>query len=135
MASQKETDTLKQDVNRKYRHYNRGAKLWSLTHHGVLYGSAIASASAAVIVQLQDLPVGVALSPTDLSTLLAALAALLATTAGVGGFERKWRANRVSRTKMELLRERLELNLIDIGDALDKYSEILNEHDAAIGGS
>lgn len=135
MASQKETDTLKQDVNRKYRHYNRGAKLWSLTHHGVLYGSAIASASAAVIVQLQDLPVRVELSPTDLSTLLAALAALLATTAGVGGFERKWRANRVSRTKMELLRERLELNLIDIGDALDKYSEILNEHDAAIGGS
>jgi hypothetical protein len=135
MASQQATHRIRKDVKKKFRHFNIGAKLWSLAHHGVLFGSAIASASAAVIVQLQDLPIRVALSPTDLSTLLAALAALLATTAAVGGFERKWRANRVSRTRMELLQERLEANLIDIDKALDEYSCILNKHDAAIGGS
>jgi hypothetical protein len=135
MASQQGTGTLSKDVKQKCKRFNRGAKMWSLAHHGVLFGSAIASASAAVIVQLQDVPIRVPLSPTDLSTLLAALAALLATTAAVGGFERKWRANRVSRTRMELLRERLEANVIDIEKALDEYSCILNKHDAAIGGS
>jgi hypothetical protein len=135
MASQQGTGTFSEDVTNKCKRFNWGAKMWSLAHHGVLFGSAIASASAAVIVQLQDVPIRVPLSPTDLSTLLAALAALLATTAAVGGFERKWRANRVSRTRMELLRERLEANVIDIEKALDEYSCILNKHDAAIGGS
>jgi hypothetical protein len=135
MPCQQGTDRISKDVNKKYWHFNIGSKLWSLAHHGVLFGSAIASASAAVIVQLQDFPNRVALTPTDLSTLLAAFAALLATTAAVGGFERKWRANRVSRTRMELLWERLEANVIDINEALDEYSCILNKHDAAIGGS
>jgi hypothetical protein len=134
MASQQGTHTISKDVNKKRRHFNIGAKLWSLAHHSVLFGSALASASAAVIVQLQDVPIRMTLSPTDLSTLLAALAALLATAAAVGGFERKWLANRASRTKMEVLQERLKANLVDISAAVHEYSEILKEHDAGIGG-
>ena len=110
--------------------------MWSFVHHGTLFGSAIASGAAAVIVQLETIPVQIGLSQTDVATILAALAAGLATIAAVGRFEQKWQANRDTRVKLQELLDKLDYpdttpNLAEIRAQLDA---ILDRHNKAISG-
>jgi hypothetical protein len=82
-------------------------KLWSAVHHTFLFGGAVLSAVAAIILQL-DMPVPEA-STTNLAILIAGAAALTSTIAASGGFERKWRTNRL--IKIRLIQ--LEIDLIN----------------------
>ncbi len=76
-----------------------GTKLWSLVHHTFLFGGAVLSAAAAVVLQL-----GEPNTATNLATLLAVVAALTTTIAGSGGFDRKWRTNNLIKVRLVQLR-------------------------------
>ena len=82
-------------------------KLWSAVHHSFVFGGAILSALAAIVLQL-DLNVS-EISKTDLATLIAGAAALVSTIAASGGFARKWRTNRL--IKIRLIQ--LEIDLLN----------------------
>ncbi len=73
-------------------------KLWSLVHHTFLFGGAVLSAVAAIVLQLDGLMPEK--SATNLATVLAAAAALTITIAGSGGFDRKWRTNRLIKVRL-----------------------------------
>ena len=76
-------------------------KFFSGLHHTFLFGGAVLSASAAVVLQLDDpqLPI----SATNLATVLASAAAVTTAIAGSGGFERKWRTNRLIKVRLQQL--------------------------------
>lgn len=71
-----------------------GSRAWSAAHHGSLGFAAVLSAAAAVVSKLSF---GTPAQRSDATAILAGIAALLATLAASGGFERKWRTNRVNR--------------------------------------
>ena len=73
-------------------------KLFSLVHHTFLFGGAVLSAAAAVVLQLDEPELFI--SATNLATVLASAAALTTAIAGSGGFERKWRTNRLIKVRL-----------------------------------
>ena len=81
---------------------DRWTKLWSLTHHGFMFGAAIFSGLAALVLQIKSLPIGVD-ARTDIGSGLAFLATIIGTISASGGFARKWRANRVAKGALERL--------------------------------
>ena len=68
------------------RRFRRGSAGWALTYHLCLFGAAVLSASAALVIKTSDLD--------NLAAVLATVAAVLATLSSVGDFQRKWHANR-----------------------------------------
>ena len=72
-------------------------------HHGTLIGAAVASVFVAFSLQFDgDTILGMA--RTNISSFCSLVAALLSATAAVGGFERKWKANRLSRSMVDQLK-------------------------------
>lgn len=101
----KATEALKNTavlVLSNYAEYRKNAVRWSALYHGCLFGSAVLSAFAGLVIKLTlfDRREG---GRKDLAAASAAIAALLITLISVGGFERKWRANRVAAADMENL--------------------------------
>jgi hypothetical protein len=93
MASQPEEPSETQarhgllDEVRDFRkRFRKGSAAWALTYHLSLFGAAVLSASAALVIKTSDLD--------DLAAVLATLAALLTTLSSVGDFQRKWHGNR-----------------------------------------
>jgi len=125
---------LKAEIaKRKDSHYI-GQRLWSFVHHMTAFGAVILSLSAAAISQAKDwTPSG--LERDTLIALVSLVAASLAALTAKGGFERKWIANRMTRSQLEIL----ELDLL--GDAVDPSAiketlkRIIAEHDAGITSS
>lgn len=123
---------LTSEVRKNYDRAHRGARNWSTAYHvsGVL--SIVASAASAFIA---------AANLNELSGVQAAwiaalsgAAAALTTTSTFAGFQRKWRANRETRTGLyELL-----LRLPKEGETpalLQKFCKIMEDHDRAISGA
>lgn len=91
-----------QDFNKRVKKNLHDAtlwtKLWSLVHHSFLFGGAVLSAAAAVVLEL-DVSI-LEVPATNMATLLAVAAALTTTIAGSGGFDRKWRTNRLIKVRL-----------------------------------
>jgi hypothetical protein len=68
------------------RQFRRGSAGWALTYHLCLFGAAVLSASAALMIKISALD--------NLAAVLATLAALLTTLSAVGDFQRKWQGDR-----------------------------------------
>lgn len=100
-----------------YREYRANAVRWSFAYFGCLFGSALASASAGVVLKLEALKSRPSLK-NDSAAALAALAALLITLSTSGDFQRKWQANRTAADAME----NLSYDLMKTGTALDRDS-------------
>jgi hypothetical protein len=66
-------------------------KNWSVAHHTTIFGSIICSVVAGALLQIT------AADLKGYSTVLTSMAAALTSLATVGGFERKWKSNRLSR--------------------------------------
>ena len=69
--------------------------MWSSAHHLSLFGSIICSILAGVQIQIFKNP--------DIASVLTAMAAVLTGIAASGGFERKWRSKRLSRSKADCI--------------------------------
>lgn len=119
-------------VERQYRWYDRGSRMWSSVHHGSLFLSAILSAAAALVLKLESaVPQA---SRNDTAAMLATGAALAATLAAAGGFSRKWRSNRISRGRLEQVRIDLTDPQCDLSAVRGTLKEIVAEHDRQIVG-
>jgi hypothetical protein len=129
-----EADALRAELKKWRDGFQAGSKAWSLAHHVTAYGAAILSVAVGFIVQRPETWTLGGISRDSLSTCLALLAALLATIAATGGFERKWHSNRLSRSKVDLL----ELDLLDPSPDFRairaELKLIIASHDRAIIG-
>lgn len=97
-----ETRQLGSIIIKTYREYRGNAVRWSAAYYGCLFGSALLSAMAALILKLELMGNRPKLK-NDLAAFLATVAALLVTLSSTGDFQRKWHANRVAAAEMENL--------------------------------
>jgi hypothetical protein len=98
----------------------------------VLYLAAMLSGASALTLTLESLRD--LTFRADVAAVFSAVAALLGTLAAAGSFQRKWQANRLSRSRMDQL-------LIDVADpkaestrVLEELNAVLASHDRAITG-
>ena len=127
-----ERGLLAKQLNEKYCWYDKGSRWWSTAHHSSLYFGAAFSATAALLLKLDFMKAWP--YTTDLAAAIAAVAALLGTFAASGGFDRKWRANRMSRGKIEELRIDLMDPDADLKSLRERFKAIIEAHDQAIAG-
>ena len=123
---------LTKQLDEKYCWYDKGSRWWSTAHHSSLYLGAAFSGIAALLLKLDFLKDWS--HTTDLAAAIAAAAALLGTFAASGGFDRKWRANRISRGRIEELRIDLTDPDVDLKSVRDRLKSIIEAHDQAIAG-
>lgn len=110
--------------------YGKGRRLWSFVHHSALFISIISSAAAAIIPQLKGFDED---SQKNIASILAALSALLLALSAAGGFERKWRANRIANGDVRRLETRLIARAPTTID-LDELNRIEETQDKEIIG-
>jgi hypothetical protein len=127
-------DQLREQVTVMRQHHYSAQRYWSFLHYATTFGAAILSLIVATIAPLRDWQFAW-ISKDALIAGLSLVAAILATLAARGGFERKWIANRLTRSKLDLL----ALDLLDeksnVGEIKDTLKRIIAEHDAAIVGA
>ena len=109
MDNQEKQD-IRERVLRELSDATLWTKLWSTVHHTFLFGGVALSAITAIILQL-DMSVPET-STKDLAILVAGAAALTSTIAASGGFERKWRTNRL--IKIRLIQLEIDLTYPDV---------------------
>ena len=97
-----EARELGQIVLTSHQEYRSNAVRWSGVYFGCVFGSALCSALAALLLKLDALSAWPRLR-NDLAAGLATLAALLVTLSTTGNFQRKWQANRLAASAMENL--------------------------------
>lgn len=91
---------LEADLRKVRSSYNLGSRLWSFCHHFTTFGAAVLAVLTTVASQQEgwgDIP------KDDLIVYLGGATALLASLAAVGGFQRKWVANRLDRGRVHSL--------------------------------
>jgi hypothetical protein len=122
---------LKARVARNIRDLERWKKVWDLLHHGFLFGAALLSTSAAVILQLKlD---GSDSLQKNAASILSASAALAGVISASGAFERKWRT---CRSALSQLRE-LEFDLgprTEADPLRERYKTIWRAYEQGIVG-
>jgi len=89
-------------VHAQLKQWVRWTRMWSVAHHGSLFLAALLSAAAALVLQLKSITWS-ADTKADAAAVLAASAAVLGGISSAGGFARKWRTNRLTRSKLEQL--------------------------------
>ena len=100
-------------------------------YHGCLFTSVIASSVATLFLKLDFLK---NTNQSDIAASLALLAAILTAITAEGGFNRKWRANRVSRSRTEQLRTLTSDPAMDGKEIRQRLNEIIRQHDEVIIG-
>jgi hypothetical protein len=118
-------ETLKKETTKWRNWFYKGQRGWSIAHHVSIYGAIFCSVFAGALLQIPTLPVGYA-------TFLTSCAAALSSIAAAGGFQRKWRSNRLSRSKADGLLLDIEADEVNIPDLVKQLKEIIAEHDMEI---
>jgi hypothetical protein len=116
---------LLEQIEADFKHYESGRKWWSKLYHGSIYGSALLSALAALILKL-DLFRRRRLRKyrNDLSAILAFMAALLMTFSGNQEFYTRWQLDRLASKSTEDLRDDFNSKCMTVDDVRAKLSEI-----------
>jgi len=123
-------DEVKVQIQARYEWHNKGTKAWSTAYNGCLIGAAVLSAIAAVIVKLTIWKT----YASDIASLCSAMAALCSTLVAGGGFSRKWRANRMARSKLSQLLIDVDNPTIDLEGIRTSLKRIIQEEDEGILG-
>lgn len=127
----KQATALENEINRYHKYWLKGQRFWSFVHHGTLIGSAIASLFILFSLQFNGTELfGVAKG--TISMFFAILAAVLSGTAAVGGFERKWKTNRLSRSVLDQLRLKSLKDDANHNELLDDLADLVEKHDRQI---
>jgi hypothetical protein len=93
---------LQNEVDLWRRRFDLGCRAWSVANQGALLVAACSSAATAVLLKTNLIALGT--SRTDVAALLAALGSFITGISAFAGFDRKWRANRLGRGRMNQLR-------------------------------
>jgi len=124
---------LKQYVAAQLRGQILWTKLWSLLHHGFVFGAVILSAAAALVLQLKSILLTTE-QRSDIATVLTAIASVVGVISVSGAFAQKWRTNRLTKGTLE----QIEIDLMDPNCDYRKLLEELKEmkriHHLAIAG-
>jgi len=120
-------------IEKRKTRYDRGSHWWSVAHHSSLYLAAGFSAASALLLKLDSLRHWH--YATDVAATASSVAALLGTIAASGGFERKWRANRISRGRIEELEIDLQNDSADAKSVRERLKAIMAAEDEAIVGN
>lgn len=116
---------LKDSINDwKSQRYD-GQRHWSFVHHVMLFGSIICSLLAGAFIQLEY---------SVAALVFTTLAAVLTGIASSGGFERKWRSNRISRSRADCLLLEIENEGVDLDSIRKKLAIAIEKHDLEIVG-
>jgi hypothetical protein len=119
-------DDLKNDMLQWRKWFRKGQVLWSVAHHSCLFGSILCSGLAGMFLQI-----GVE-KYKDVASLLTTLAAVLTAMALSGGFERKWRSNRLSRSNIDALLLDMQDDPINTKPIRHALKEVIRAHDGEI---
>jgi len=119
-------NTLRSEAIKWRTRFYKGQKAWSIAHHVSLFGSIICSLVAGAMLQLNQT------GHTGLAALFTSIAAALTGIATSGGFERKWRSNRLSRSRVDGLLIDLEDHSISAAQIATELKAIINSHDFEI---
>lgn len=117
---------LTQEAIKWRRWFQRGQKLWSFAHHSTLFGSILCSVVAGAFLQMDPKV------HDDIAAVLTTFAAALTGLAASGGFERKWRSNRLSRYRVDCLLIDIEAESPNILDLSGQLKDIISKHDQEI---
>lgn len=99
---------LRDHIDAMFRTETRWTRFWSLIYHGSTFSAALASALAVLVLQLKTLPWAPD-TRADVAAVLAMIASFLGAVIASGGFERKWRINRLTKSTLE----QLQISLMD----------------------
>ena len=121
-----DNDTLKQEATKWHDWFQKGQKHWSVAHHATVFGSIGCSVLAGALLQVKssDLAGGAAV--------LTSIAAALTSLAAAGGFERKWRSNRLSRSRVDCLLIDLQADSPNLPELATQLKDIIAKHDLEI---
>lgn len=117
---------LKYEAIKWHHWFNKGQRNWSIAHHGAMFGSILCSVAAGAALQMKNGDL------IGLATVLTSIAAALTSLSASGGFERKWRSNRLSRSRIDSLLIDLEAESPDIQDLANQLKDIIARHDQEI---
>ena len=127
-----EKERIVRYVDKNLRSYSWWTKFWSFCHHSFAFGGAIFSAAAALIITTET-PVLVP-SYVNSAALFSAIAAVIGVISGTGGFQRKWEANRRTKSNLEQVRICLFSDDFDKKAVKLKLKEMIkNHHEGIIG--
>ena len=121
-----EKERLKQSITDWRNSRYSAQKLWSGVHHVSLFGSIICSVFATAQIQIFENP--------NYASVLATMAAVLTGIATSGGFERKWRSNRLSRSRGDCFLVDIDSDDADLAEVKKRYKEAIKKHDLEIVG-
>lgn len=123
-----EKEILKTEALRWRNGFNRGQKNWSVAHYSTVFGSIGCSVLAGALLQIKSAEL------TGTATVLTSIAAALSSMAAAGGFERKWRSNRLSRSRIDGLLIDLQGDAPNLGDLTNQLKDTIAKHDLEIVG-
>jgi hypothetical protein len=121
-----EKERLKQSITKWRKERNSAQKNWSGVHHASLFGSIACSVLAGAQIQFFHNP--------QIATMLTTIAAVLTAIAASGGFERKWRSNRLSRSKADCLLIDIESEEADLDEIKTQFKAAIEKHDLDVIG-
>jgi len=117
---------FKQEATKWHDWFQKGQKNWSVAHHVTVFGSIICSISAGAFLQVKSVDL------VGFAAVLTTIAAALTSLAAAGGFERKWRSNRLSRSRVDGLLIDIEADAPNIPDLANQLKDIIAKHDQEI---
>ncbi len=117
--------TLKREATQWRAGYYEGQRNWSAAHHSSIYGSIVCSVVAGALLQIKGMDAGYA-------AVLTSIAAALSSAAAAGGFQRKWRSNRLSRSRVDGLLIDIEADGADLPRLARQLKAIIAEHDREV---
>jgi hypothetical protein len=121
-------------VNANYLEYGKNTRFWSFTYFSCVFGSAVLSAFAGVILKLEKIKLSDP-AKKDIAASCAAAAALLVTLASTGNFQAKWQANRMAEMEMQNLAYELATTHASNDVVLAEIQRIVREQNLIVVGS
>lgn len=119
-----EKSALKEHCEKWQSRYFQGQKAWSAVHHISVFGSVVCSIAAGALIQADQYKIT--------ATTLTAIAAALTGMAAAGGFARKWRSNRMSRSRIDGILLDLEDDSCDVRELAGQLKTVIYQHDLEV---
>jgi hypothetical protein len=121
---EKRKKAVEKVVEQARSRFRRAQVSWSGVHFATAYGAAFVSAITAVLAGRSAEPA--------VTASFAVAAAVLAAAQKVGRFEDKWRSARLSRGKIDGLKNELDMSKPDLDQILKSLTKIIEAHDRVV---
>ena len=121
--------SLKHELELTEARFSCVKKKWNFWYYTCLYGVIMLSAFSALVIKSDLVPTYLR---NDLAAFLATFSAILGTAMTAGNFEGRWRAARLARNAIHLLRIDSSAPTADLQRISEKLKSILQEYSEAV---